>query len=117
MLPASMSVCVYVCTQLALKALHKLQEERDATPMPAGLPTYTVQSFLAAAQAAAPTFAADFNNLALRVHRQLLCCSKEQRQMMLYDRDGYMSSADLSAVLGQHHVAAGSDGVSDNYVL
>lgn len=70
-------------------------------------PAYTVKSFLAEAQAAAPSFAADFDKLALRVKRQLVCCSDEQRGSMLADRDGYMSSVDLSAVYGQHHVVVG----------
>ena len=106
-------------SQLGLKALYKLQQERDATSAPDDQPAYTVQSFLAAAQAAAPSFAVDFNNLALRVQRQLMCCSMEQRLSLLYDRDGYMSSVDLSAVCGQHHVVQPvvGDNVVDRAVL
>lgn len=84
-----------VATQLGVKALHKLHEE--------GAATHTVKSFLAAAQAAAPSYGADFEHQALRVHRQLMCCSPEQRLSMLYDTNGYMSSVDLSAVCGAHH--------------
>lgn len=96
-----------VSLQLGLKALYKLQDMCESSPMPMQPPVHTVKSFLAAAQAAAPSFAADFDKTALRVKRQLVCCSDEQRASMLDDRDGYMSSVDLSAVYGQHHVVVG----------
>lgn len=102
-----------IALQLGLKALYKLKEEEVEAPAPVGLPSYTMKSFLAAAQAAAPALAADFANLAGRVQRQLLCCSDEQRLSMLGDKDGYMSSVDLSAVCGQHHVVGGDGPVTD----
>lgn len=102
-----------VALQLGLKAIYKLREEGVAAPAPVGLPSYTTKSFLAAVQAAAPALAADFANLATRVQRQLLCCSTEQRLSMLDDKDGYMSSVDLSAVCGQHHVVGGDGPVTD----
>lgn len=99
--------------QLALKALYKLKDECESAHMPVVPRAYSVTSFLAAAQAAAPSFAAEFDKLALRVKRQVVCCSEEQRRSMLTDRAGYMSSVDLSAVCGEHHVAAGKGGAAE----
>lgn len=103
----------FLWLQLALKALYKLQDEYESARMPVGPHAYTVRSFLAAAQAAAPSFAAEFDKLALRVKRQVVCCGAEQRHSMLTDRAGYMSSVDLSAVCGEHHVAAGKGGAAE----
>lgn len=93
--------------QLGLKATYKLQEQHGAAPMPVPAPQYSPKSFLAAAKAAAPSFTPEFDKLSLRVQRQLMCCGEEQRSSMLQDATGYMSSVDLSAVYGQHHVAVG----------
>lgn len=103
---AAYHCCTLHALQLGLKALYKVQE-LDAAGVAAplqGPPVYTVQSFLAGAKAAAPSFAGEFDNLALRVQRQLVCCPEEQRHTLLADRDGFMSSVDLFAVCGQHHV-------------
>jgi hypothetical protein len=42
--------------------------------------------------------------------RRLMCCGKVQGHSMLQDATAYMSSVDLSAVCGQHHVAVGRGG-------
>jgi hypothetical protein len=78
--------------------------------MPMASPAHSVRSFLAAAQAAAPSFGPEFDSLALRVKRRLVCCSDETRAAMLSDKDGYMSCVDLSAVVEQQHVAVGPRG-------
>lgn len=69
-------------------------------------PVLSVRAFLADAQAVAPAYASDFNNLATRVRRQLACCGEEVRQRLLADAHGYMSCVDLFAVFGAHHAAA-----------
>jgi hypothetical protein len=43
-------------------------------------------------------------------------CGEEQWSSLLQDATGYMSSVDLSAVCGQHHVAVGRGGsMGDDY--
>lgn len=91
-------VCV-AAPQLGLKAVYKLKQEAESAPMPMPPPAHSVKSFLAAAEAAAPSFGPEFDSLALRVQRRLVCCSDETRAAMLNDKDGYMSCVDLSAVV------------------
>lgn len=89
--------------QLGLKAVYKLDLSGDATPADSRHPTYTVTTFLQAAQLAVPGMAQDLLKLQQRLHRQLMCCGPDTRSQLLSDRDGYMSCVDLQNVAGQHH--------------
>lgn len=71
--------------------------------------TFTLLSFLQAAQQAVPGMAQDLLNISKRLHRQVSCCSPETRRQMLCDRDGYMSCVDLQFVAGEHHALSGCD--------
>jgi hypothetical protein len=99
--------------QLAIKAIYKVKEESDLNSSSVKSPGPSVKVFLAAAKAAAPSYASEFDKLALRVQRQLVCCEEEQRLALLSDRDGYMSSVDLSAVHGGHHAVVAQGAVVD----
>lgn len=99
--------------QLSIKAIYKVREESDLTSSSVKSPGPSVKAFLAGAKAAAPSYAAEFDKLALRVQRQLVCGGEEQRLALLGDRDGYMSSVDLSAVHGGHHAVVAQGAVVD----
>lgn len=67
--------------------------------------SYTIPTFLAAAQQAVPGMAYDLKSLMERLQRQMCSYSPEQRRRLLFDH-GYISCVDLQFVSGEHHAMA-----------
>jgi hypothetical protein len=102
--------------QLGLKALYRLEEERDVIPANPQHPAPTRSSFLAAVQAAVPGMQQDLTHMADRLERKLSSCNPSSRRLLLSQRNGWMSCVDLQAVSGRHHALEGVLAEADGHL-